>query len=1338
SETAYDDWGNATRVKGVNGRCTDLVYHEAFKQFPTSETVYREANCKPESALVMGASTYDRGLGLVTLAVDLNSQPTKVGYDGFGRTAALWKPSPTDAGELSPKASVKIEYFLPPTLGNSVSAIHTQTEDGANPEDTNEYLESWAFVDGFGRTRTTLSEADPDNDSGDGAQWIVSGLVTHDAKGAVQRKHIEYFYDGDPSSFATTDLAAAPPTPYGSQRYDAFGRAVQTFDLDGTMTLRTVYRGLGTDLWDAADLSTGPHAGTYASERKDGHGRSIRATEKVHSGASIQTRHVLTSYSPTGQPEVITRRLSNNSANDVTRWMRYDSLGRMVMNYDPHTSSALATPPDPTIALSTYVKPTGLRTWIYNYNYAGDLIGTEDARGTGSASGCGVNFAYDALGRLLGEDYVPCDSTHQAYSAPDSNFTSGWEVVYYYDGPPTTGDQVPTALGTHQFNSGRLVTVRDRAAETTTFVDGRGRVVSTVRRVGSPADAAETVNNTVASRYTPQWFYKWAAYDAADRVVAETIGGQHTNAQASFDGASVDVFGTDPQDRQAVRTEYTKRGTVKGVGGSYGTLVAKIKRRPDGLVTNLVYGDSAGTQTATTYDDRRRPTSIQTFRAGSPFWSAFATGGSGMSGITYSPVPSVAGTPTNFQMLLEDTDIAYDEVGNPVELRDWREPSEWPASNKPATKKIEYDDLYRVRRMDYLYATSTGMDSWQSPFERENGETDSERNMRRARPAPQLVFTNRPLWQRFEYDWLGNLSESDDDAHGFYDRSIGTQAHSNSGKPYQLSGANNTTQAASSGYKGNVTTVYDAAGNLTRLSVVRPNTTGACTPSGAGCTQLYAYSWDEVGRLVKAQRWDSTSQAGTQLATDTPSGTAAYELRYRYDAGDQRVIKRLYRDTMSSQRQSLYVFGSLEAHRTSYSSTNGTYAIDNATLVPYPMANGIRLARLHYEAATTNVPQVAGAGLTDALGATNTAATLHVLLELGDHLGSTGTVLDKVSSELVERTGYLPFGARENDYRPSRWNGFREDYGFTGKEEDVQVGLTYFGKRYLSAQLGRWISPDPLGVHAPGKADFNLYAYVSGAVLKAVDPVGLDTAWIVFKGGDDYHSAVLTFAAKWEKRGDDRHVIVVNASPSPKELEKAWKKASEAAGKGGRVVLTGHGTEENETSSWGVQLAAAKPGAKNDFKINVQDLKRVESVPTERLGDRERTISSYFSTARESLERSGVKDVELFGCNIGKNREQLETIGRQFGTRTTAYNAYSGAADDGSTTSLSKKKDAPPIQGTVSEGLPSETEVGAGYTTTVDPHASKTRNVENEVEPGAAGRAAGEAGYKAGLHAGPS
>jgi hypothetical protein len=51
--------------------------------------------------------------------------------------------------------------------------------------------------------------------------------------------------------------------------------------------------------------------------------------------------------------------------------------------------------------------------------------------------------------------------------------------------------------------------------------------------------------------------------------------------------------------------------------------------------------------------------------------------------------------------------------------------------------------------------------------------------------------------------------------------------------------------------------------------------------------------------------------------------------------------------------------------------------------------------------------------------------------------------------------------------------------------------VTYFGKRYLVPGLGRWASADPLAVHSPGSADLNVYAYVRGQVLRAVDPTGL-------------------------------------------------------------------------------------------------------------------------------------------------------------------------------------------------------------------------------------------------------
>lgn len=51
------------------------------------------------------------------------------------------------------------------------------------------------------------------------------------------------------------------------------------------------------------------------------------------------------------------------------------------------------------------------------------------------------------------------------------------------------------------------------------------------------------------------------------------------------------------------------------------------------------------------------------------------------------------------------------------------------------------------------------------------------------------------------------------------------------------------------------------------------------------------------------------------------------------------------------------------------------------------------------------------------------------------------------------------------------------------------------------------MSADPLAVHVPGEADWNLYAYVSGQILRNTDPLGLDKqkSW---DGGIDFYPTV--------------------------------------------------------------------------------------------------------------------------------------------------------------------------------------------------------------------------------------
>ena len=65
---------------------------------------------------------------------------------------------------------------------------------------------------------------------------------------------------------------------------------------------------------------------------------------------------------------------------------------------------------------------------------------------------------------------------------------------------------------------------------------------------------------------------------------------------------------------------------------------------------------------------------------------------------------------------------------------------------------------------------------------------------------------------------------------------------------------------------------------------------------------------------------------------------------------------------------------------------------------------------------------------------------------------------------------------------------------FTAKKRDNETGLDYFGARYYSAPLGRFISPDPLmaSAKASNPQSWNRYTYTFNNPLRFIDPDGLE------------------------------------------------------------------------------------------------------------------------------------------------------------------------------------------------------------------------------------------------------
>jgi RHS repeat-associated protein len=184
-------------------------------------------------------------------------------------------------------------------------------------------------------------------------------------------------------------------------------------------------------------------------------------------------------------------------------------------------------------------------------------------------------------------------------------------------------------------------------------------------------------------------------------------------------------------------------------------------------------------------------------------------------------------------------------------------------------------------------------------------------------------------------------------------------------------------------------------------------------------------------------------------------------------------------DSAGVQRHTVDVFGNYKLRLTKPSGTGtlADYTLDQTTEQVELQSHGVTVGRVEV------IPSTAS---------TLTTPGQRTLLVLHDALGSAGIVLDKSTGQLAEAITYTAYGQTESDYRPPRFSSNREDERFTGKEEDVEIGLVYFGKRYLVPAMARWASADPLAVHAPGEADLNLYAYVHGRVYVAVDPNGLE------------------------------------------------------------------------------------------------------------------------------------------------------------------------------------------------------------------------------------------------------
>jgi len=221
---------------------------------------------------------------------------------------------------------------------------------------------------------------------------------------------------------------------------------------------------------------------------------------------------------------------------------------------------------------------------------------------------------------------------------------------------------------------------------------------------------------------------------------------------------------------------------------------------------------------------------------------------------------------------------------------------------------------------------------------------------------------------------------------------------------------------------------YDAAGNMTSMP------------------HLASMTWDAKNRLQQV---------------DLGGGGTAY---YVYDAVGQRVRKVVER--LGGDVEDRIYVGGYEVFRRTVA---GTQAVERQSL--HVMDGQRRVALVETKTRENGVPVALPVSL--------------IRYQLSNMIDSACVEFDEAGA-LISYEEYFAFGG-------TSYRSVRRDidvplkrYRYVGKERDDETALYYYGARYYSPWLGRWISPDPAGL----KDGTSFYVYTRDNPVRLVDPTG--------------------------------------------------------------------------------------------------------------------------------------------------------------------------------------------------------------------------------------------------------
>jgi len=736
-------------------------------------------------------------------------------------------------------------------------------------------------------------------------------------------------------------------------------------------------------------------------------------------------------------------------ANGNIKYMRYDGLGRRIFMNDLDRGHM-----------------------TYTFDAAGNLVGTVDAKGQQIA------YTYDGGNRLLTEDHLDDASPLSLHRTPD--------VAYHYDKPNTDRPELRNVKG-------KLAWVEDLTGAEFLGYDSRSNPETVVKRI------------------------------------SQIEGGTKDYTTVSYADSVGRVYQIIYPDGGVVRYDYDARGLLRSIPG----FLTEASYYPSGQKDTWHLGN--GVVTSHTYDPRLRLSRLFT-----------------------------QGTAE----VLQDLDYIYDQADNITAIGDTRPlPLGDPRSQ---TASYLMDNSYRLARADgvgwsqeFDYDRLGNMTKKLStdpahPEEHigtmlSGGSAGTIGRIGRDPgdpPGPHaLTWANNGIRQRvFDYDANGNMTNNDGDSYlyDFSDR-LGKVIKDSHDIRYlydytgrrvikRVDGVQTTYISKLSEIRDGQMLNYVFVGD-TRLARVD----GMIDPPAVVTQRIPLL---EGWNLISFQVYPGTTVPAILLAelggryTDVFGHDGTAYSRYVPDAGDNtlaamlpnhgywihvtRNAEWLLNGSISetsveipANTPMLLGFPVLASRNVTeilseYAQVTSirTYASEGGSWLCFDSAAPLFISRLK----SINVSK--GFWLVCKQATTLSPATDDpplIVYYHADHLGSTNLVTDSTSG-LSTETAYFPFGTPRNDYQSGlpRTDPF---YRFTGKEQDSESELWYYGMRYTSSSFARFASADPIATRIQNDARIlsrpqriHPYSYVLNNPLRYSDPDGL-SQYDVAVSDDTAHGA---------------------------------------------------------------------------------------------------------------------------------------------------------------------------------------------------------------------------------------